>query len=79
MFQVTQKSSENFLDDLHAKLALRRRGISGVKNADSGTTDSGNPMANAFSRLSNLIPPPPKASNDGGTTTETDNESWDDD
>lgn len=53
--------------DLHAKLAMRRKGISGTKpDGDSG---------NALDRISAMIPPPP--SNDRGSSTNTDDEDWD--
>lgn len=48
--------------DLHRKLAMRRKGISGTKNGQDGkatevalTTDSGG----LLSSISSMIPPPP--------------------
>lgn len=54
--------------DLHAKLAMRRKGISGTKpDGDSG---------NALDKISAMIPPPP-SNNDRGSSTNTDDEDWD--
>lgn len=53
----------DLMSDLHAKLALRRRGIAGTKEAKKE-------KASLMDKVSSLIPPPPKR-------TESDNESSD--
>lgn len=53
--------------DLHAKLAMRRKGISGAK----GEVGEG-----ALDKISAMIPPPPP--NDGkDSSTNTEDEDWD--
>lgn len=75
----------DLMADLHNKLLMRRKGISGSKdNNDKNTnnsstatnTPSGNPV---ISRLSALIPPPPKASNTATTSEEDEDDSNDTD
>ncbi|XP_044740881.1 WASH complex subunit 1-like [Chrysoperla carnea] len=71
-------STGNLMDDLHAKLSMRRKGISGSKNVNNDV-GSGNPMNTALNRLSAMIPPPPKVSGDAPDTSNTENEDdWDD-
>lgn len=63
---------QNFIDDLHSKLQMRRKGISGAReNADQ--------PANVIDRLSALIPPPPpKMQMDASASGESnDEEDWD--
>ncbi|XP_066143130.1 WASH complex subunit 1-like [Euwallacea fornicatus] len=64
----------DLMADLHSKLMMRRKGISGIKNPDQGssTTDS------TFARLSSIIPPPTKSS-DAGSGVSTDEDAWNDD
>lgn len=52
--------------DLHAKLAMRRKGISGTK------TDAGGSGGSALDKVSAMIPPPPSDS-----STNTEDEDWD--
>lgn len=54
--------------DLHAKLAMRRKGISGAK----GELGEGN----ALDKVSAMIPPPPP-DNGKGSSTNTEDEDWD--
>lgn len=54
------------MDDLHNKLALRRKGISGSKDATSG---------NVMNRISAMIPPPPAKQKD--TSSGSENDDWD--
>lgn len=58
--------------DLHAKLAMRRKGISGAKanveNAGGGS---------AMDKISAMIPPPPATSDDKASATNTEDEDWD--
>lgn len=58
--------------DLHAKLAMRRKGISGVK-ANLESVGGGS----AMDKISAMIPPPPTASNDKASATNTEDEDWD--
>lgn len=55
--------------DLHAKLAMRRKGISGAKGEGA---EGGNPL----DKLSAMIPPPPPG-NGKGSSTNTEDEDWD--
>ncbi|KAM7345713.1 WASH complex subunit washout [Cochliomyia hominivorax] len=76
----------DLMADLHNKLLMRRKGISGTKddskntgtsNAYTTNTPSGNPV---ISRLSALIPPPPvNAKNKSRNTATTSEEEEDDD
>lgn len=57
--------------DLHAKLAMRRKGISGAKT-EGGENDG----RNALDKLSAMIPPPPP-DNGKSSSTNTEDEDWD--
>lgn len=47
--------------DLHKKLAMRRKGISGAKeNQPPIATSTAVPSANLLDSISSMIPPPPK-------------------
>lgn len=60
----------NLMADLNAKLALRRKGISGSKASE------GSEMTSALSKISAMIPPPlPQTDLDESTNTEDDD--WD--
>lgn len=66
--------------DLHNKLAMRRKGISGAKDSasiplarDGGTLTK---PANVMDRLSAMIPPPPKRQSNS-STVETSDDEWD--
>lgn len=61
--KVQAAPAGDLMSDLHAKLALRRRGIAGSKEAKKE-------KASLMDKVSSLIPPPPKR-------TESDNESSD--
>lgn len=71
-------ASGDLMADLHNKLLMRRKGISGSKETNAGDqstssrTPSGNPV---ISRLSSLIPPPPPVQ--PRTTSEDDEDSND--
>ncbi|GLV43043.1 washout [Carabus blaptoides fortunei] len=58
----------NLMADLNAKLALRRKGISGTKAND------GSEMNTALSRVSAMIPPPPLVINEPNESTNTEDE-----
>lgn len=59
--------------DLHAKLSMRRKGISGDKKAQNNQgLDAGSTM----SRLSSIIPPPIPSSNENPESTTDDD--WED-
>ncbi|XP_055373021.1 WASH complex subunit 1 [Condylostylus longicornis] len=65
-------NSNTLMDDLHKKLLMRRKGISGSKDNDKNT--------NVLDRLSSLIPPPPKPSQGMYSSTsdnDNDNDDWD--
>lgn len=55
--------------DLHNKLAMRRKGISGVKE----TIDSAPSM---IDRISSMIPPPHKRSNDSESSDNVNEDEW---
>ncbi|XP_053683515.1 WASH complex subunit 1 [Sabethes cyaneus] len=58
---------QNFIDDLHNKLQMRRKGISGAReNQEPG---------NVIDRLSALIPPPPPKLD--ASASESNDEDWD--
>lgn len=61
---INKEGGGNLMADLHAKLALRRKGISGLKQEGS---------AGAIERVLNMIPPPPVKESE----TE-DDEEWED-
>lgn len=65
--------------DLHKKLAMRRKGISGTKEngAQTGATSSSMavPSANLMDSISSMIPPPPKPDTSTGNTDRSDNDS----
>lgn len=58
--------------DLHNKLALRRKGISGIKEGQTLPAIENPP--NVMDRISAMIPPPPKPQTDSEAS---DNEEWD--
>lgn len=58
----------DLMADLHAKLAMRRKGISGTKVEEG---ESGSPL----DKLSAMIPPP--LENGKGSSTNTEDEDWD--
>lgn len=57
--------------DLNAKLALRRKGISGSKASE------GSEMNSALSKISAMIPPPLPPT-DLNESTNTEDDDWDD-
>lgn len=67
----TGAGPQNFIDDLHSKLQMRRKGISGAReNADQ--------PGNVIDRLSALIPPPPpKMAQEASASESNDEEDWD--
>lgn len=60
----------DLMADLHAKLAMRRKGISGAKALD------GSGGGNAMDKVSAMIPPPPSG-NDISSSTNTEDDDWD--
>ncbi|XP_055593081.1 WASH complex subunit 1 [Uranotaenia lowii] len=62
---------QNFIDDLHSKLLMRRKGISGARE----NQDQQQP-GNVIDRLSALIPPPPPKL-EGASASESNDEDWD--
>lgn len=62
----------DLMADLHAKLSLRRKGISGAKNQDNL---SGLDTGSAMNKVSAMIPPPPTKIEAESTATE--DEDWD--
>lgn len=60
--------------DLHNKLALRRKGISGNKEQQSLPPVESPP--NVMDRISAMIPPPPKPNTDTDASDE-ENDDWD--
>lgn len=63
----------DLMTDLYAKLAMRRKGISGAKGENSKQIESGT----AMHKVSAMIPPPPTDSEDLTDTTNPDDD-WDD-
>ncbi|XP_055906607.1 WASH complex subunit 1 [Eupeodes corollae] len=59
-------SGGDLMADLHNKLLMRRKGISGAKDGRGNPTDGGGVM----SRLSSLIPPPPVKSQNSSSDDE---------
>lgn len=57
--------------DLHSKLSMRRKGISGTKTVDNDILDT----STAIGKISAMIPPPSK--NDLTDSTNTEDEDWD--
>lgn len=60
----------DLMADLHAKLAMRRKGISGAKAMDDSNG------GNAMDKVSAMIPPPPPV-NDISSSTNTEDDDWD--
>ncbi|KAJ6633415.1 WAS protein family like 2 [Pseudolycoriella hygida] len=60
-------SSGGLMDDLHKKLALRRKGISGNKDLGQGS--------NVMEGISAMIPPPPPKQSDSSSESES-NDDW---
>lgn len=66
--------------DLHKKLAMRRKGISGAKELEAQASSSTViPSVNFLDSISSMIPPPPKPDTSTGNTDRSDNDSddWD--
>lgn len=66
--------------DLHKKLAMRRKGISGAKeNEAQASSSTVIPSANLLDSISSMIPPPPMVPPSTGNTDRSDNDSddWD--
>lgn len=61
-----RRTGGNLMDDLHNKLALRRKGISGAKDAASSP-------GNVMNRISAMIPPPPPKQESGSS----EDDEWD--
>lgn len=59
--------------DLNAKLALRRKGISGAKEKVSESND----LSSALSKISAMIPPPISKTNELTESTNTEDDDWD--
>lgn len=65
--------SGDLMADLHRKLAMRRKGISGIQN---GPNDAAKEMASTtdggglLSSISSMIPPPPTKDNTSTTVSE---------
>ncbi|XP_050295766.1 WASH complex subunit 1 [Anthonomus grandis grandis] len=73
----TAAPSGDLMADLHNKLMMRRKGISGVKSEDNQV---GMSTANsAFARLSSIIPPPVKSNEEESAVSEDDNDDWNED
>lgn len=63
----SKANPQNFIDDLHNKLQMRRKGLSGAReNQEPG---------NVIDRLSALIPPPPPKLD--ASASESNDEDWD--
>lgn len=58
----------DLMADLHAKLSMRRKGISGVKKPESS-------VSGAMEKVSAMIPPP--ALTEPGSSNTEDDEDWD--
>lgn len=68
-----QPSSGDLMADLHSKLMMRRKGISGSKTSQTALTPD-----STLAMLSSIIPPPTKSS-DVGSGESTEDEAWNDD
>lgn len=60
-----RRTGGNLMDDLHNKLALRRKGISGTKDAVSSP-------GNVMNRISAMIPAPPPKQPESGSSEDDD-------
>lgn len=58
--------------DLHRKLAMRRKGIAGPKDAAQEASSSGNVM----NKVSAMIPPPPKRAPSSSNSDASDSGDW---
>ena len=65
----------DLMSDLANKLTMRRKGISGTKQAGGPSSDPSGGSGSAMDRISAMIPPPPPPSG-GGSTTDKE-EDWD--
>ncbi|CAH0562139.1 unnamed protein product [Brassicogethes aeneus] len=73
---TTKAPSGDLMADLHAKLSMRRKGISGSKKAENEGGGSGLLDGNtALGKISAMIPPPSK--NDVTDSNNTEDEDWD--
>lgn len=71
-------SSGDLMADLHSKLMMRRKGISGDKKVDQANSSNVGTAETAFARMSSIIPPPTRSS-DIGSGVSTDDDAWNDD
>lgn len=64
--------------DLHNKLALRRKGISGIKDLQQQqqTISLVESPPNVMDRISAMIPPPPKPQANSSATDNSDDDEW---
>lgn len=76
--QANVPKGGDLMADLHLKLQMRRKGISGSKHADQGHLGG---AEGAFARMSSIIPPPSKSSDVGSSvsTDDDDDDAWNDD
>lgn len=71
-------SSGDLMADLHSKLMMRRKGISGAKNVEQGNGSNIVTPDSTLARISSMIPPPTVKS-DQESNVSTDDEEWNDD
>ncbi|XP_075167085.1 WASH complex subunit washout [Haematobia irritans] len=75
-------SSGDLMTDLHNKLLMRRKGISGAKDnmnnaSKNNTLNTGSPSGNpVISRLSSLIPPPPPKTKNSSEEDDSNDTDW---
>ncbi|ERL96144.1 WASH complex subunit 1-like [Dendroctonus ponderosae] len=76
--QASAPKGGDLMADLHLKLQMRRKGISGSKQTDQGHLGGAD---SAFARMSSIIPPPTKSSDMGSSvsTDDDDDDAWNDD
>lgn len=68
-------SGGDLMADLHNKLAMRRKGISGIKEIQQLPPVEAPP--NVMDRISAMIPPPPKPQANSSATDASDDDDWD--
>lgn len=72
--QKAPSGGGDLMSDLYAKLAMRRKGISGSKNQSHGQIESGTVMF----KVASMIPPPPPVTADSDEQTDNADQEWED-
>lgn len=74
------KAGGNLMDDLHNKLLMRRKGISGTQQQNAANANNPNNPVSIMDKLSSIIPPPPKNlrqnTSSDDSTDDNDKDDW---